>query len=59
VSSPWQVCTGGHLEAEAGANSLGPTGLVLSDLLVQRLGASESREGSECSLHEKILGMFC
>lgn len=50
---------GGHLEAEAGANSLGPTGLVLSDLLVQRLGASESREGSECSLHEKILGMFC
>lgn len=58
MSSLWQVCMGGHLEAEAGASSLGPTGPVLSDLLVQRPGAGESREGSECSLHEKLLGCF-
>lgn len=27
---------GGHLEAEAGISSLGPTEMILSDLLVQR-----------------------
>ena len=50
---------GGRLESETGANSLGPTGPVLSDLLVQSPGAGESREGFERSLREKILGIFC
>lgn len=59
MSSPWQVCMGGRLESETGANSLGPTGPVLSDLLVQSPGAGESREGFERSLREKILGIFC